>query len=638
MVFGKVLRWGPEAASQKSRELLEALTLIDTPAIMGNPSVRDHVKDKILNGLGGNYLETASKLIHILSSPRDLWKDLYLFSTEVMSIDPGFNEDNPHPISVLPKLKLELRQLDAKAHFIDGVEGFEPVNIADMTDGNVRSLLKDPELPSQIELEQFKATAIPFNLLNQDTKRQIYAHQLFETVQQTRSKDHKVAADGRNRQATLQSDRPTVLVPGDFIHSTSPNALSSLLQDGNIAGESRKTESAEDRFPFNVDVSVVKEAQATPVETIRGLISAGYGRMSIVYDRESAWMRSSTVTMDSGSLHGLTLGGVPSTEISAIVVKRPTALEVIEASRAIAENGFYIPLYDGSGQLLLSPQSYDDLRTSYNIDQTTISTVIDNSLALDRQLGSNDGSEYLWPQEEGFERHYVKFGGQRGQNNEAISGIDHVWTEFLADELYRRAGVAVPKTKMVQVEGRVGKASRWLDEPADASSANIVGIAPAAEVTTREGGFVMDAWLGNWDIVRNPANILEVDGVSYRVDNGNALDIRAQGDKKPDQLWSDVVAELESGQGVDELAHGMRHMYPQLTIQGFAQQVGRLATGFSDSAIDEMVDSIRRSAADRDSLKRTLKARRDYIVSHRDRIITELSQAAGSHQVLGVAA
>ena len=635
-----VLQWEPEIAPQKSRELLEALTLINTPAIMGNPSIRDHVEDKILNGSEDNYLEKANKLVHILSYPRDLWKDLYLFSTEVMGIDPGLDEDNVHLISVLPKLKLDLRQLDEKAHFIDSVEGFDPVNIADMTDANFRSLLRDSDLPSQAELEEFKATAIPFKFLNQDTKRQIYAYQLFETVQQTRSKEHKAAADERNRQATLQSDRPTILVPGDFIHSTSPNFLSGLLQDGNIAGESRKIKSAEDAFPFNVDVSVVENSQATPAETIEDLISIHYGSMSIVYDRESAWMRNSTKTIDRDAFldgqpvikqHGLTLGGVPSTEISAIVVDKPTAPEVIEASRAIAENGFYIPLYDGSGQLLLSPQGYDDLRTSYNIDQTTIDTVLDNHLALG-ELGSN-GSEYLLLEDEGLDRYYIKFGGQRRQNNEVVNGevvnpVDHVWTEFLADEIYRRAGVAVPETKIVQLEGRIGKASRWLDEPADASSANVVDIAPVAEVTTREGGFVVDAWLGNWDIALDPANIIGVDGASYRIDNGNALDIRAQGGKKSEQLWSDTVAELEAGQGVNNLGLGMRHMYPGLAAPDFAQQVDRLTDRFSDSVIDEMVDSVRRNADDRDSLKQTLKARRDYIVNNRGRIMTELSQVA----------
>ena len=78
--FADVLpQWGPEATSQKSRELLQALILIDTPAIMGNPSVRNYVEDEILNDPEGNYLETANKLVHILSSPRDLWKDPYLF-------------------------------------------------------------------------------------------------------------------------------------------------------------------------------------------------------------------------------------------------------------------------------------------------------------------------------------------------------------------------------------------------------------------------------------------------------------------------------------------------------------------------------------------------------------------------------
>ena len=152
------------------------------------------------------------------------------------------------------------------------------------------------------------------------------------------------------------------------------------------------------------------------------------------------------------------------------------------------------------------------------------------------------------------------------------------------------------------------------------------------------GGFVVDAWLGNCDIVRNSANIQEIDGAQYRLDNGNGLDIRAQGGRKPAQLWADTVTELEAGQGVDELGRGMRHRYPELTAQGFGLQVDQLASRFPDGKIDQLIDSIRRSAADRASLKRTLKARRDYIVSQKGRIIAELNQSAASHQDLALAA
>ena len=170
---------------------------------------------------------------------------------------------------------------------------------------------------------------------------------------------------------------------------------------------------------------------------------------------------------------------------------------------------------------------------------------------------------------------------------------------------------------MVQIEGQIGKASEWLD--ADEGSL------PQAQYTSLNDGFVMDAWLGNWDIVRNPENVLTVEGTLYRLDNGNALDIRAQGDRKPAQLWTETVAELELGEGVNELGNGMRHMYPGLTADSFTQQVDRLVTVFTDDVIDQYVDSIRRSREDREQLKSTLKARRNYITQNRARITQELS-------------
>ena len=405
----------------------------------------------------------------------------------------------------------------------------------------------------------------------------------------------------------------------NFIHNTDPDALGGILQDGNLAGESRRAEAAKDAFPFNVDFSVIQDTGQDSADTIGKTISAGYGAMTLVYARyQDSQMHDRAHVMDrGGSLHGLVLGGAASTEVSGVVLRQPTEAQLAGASRAIVENGFYIPLYNGSGQLMLSPQEYDNLRDSYNLDRVGVDAVEDNAMSVENQIGSNNGSEYYITTTAGQERHYVKFGGERNQEDPSVNGTDHVWTEYLTDEIYRRAGVAIPDTKIVQVEGRIGKASRWLGSESVSES----------DITTLEGGFVVDAWLGNWDIVYNPANVVPINGAAYRIDNGNGLDFRAQGGRKPAEAWTDVVGELEHGQDRGQLALGMRQEYPGLTAEDFASQVDRLISRFSDEAIDQLVDSVRRSREDRANLKQTLKARRDYIVSQRDRVIAEFSFA-----------
>ena len=613
--------WPPEAVTSNARDLFQAFKLVE--GLMVDPSLGGRIKNTILGAPHQNYLEVAKNLYHTLGQPRELWKNLYLVSTDLMGIDPGNDQANTHPISVLPKIELDMSSLPPNYHFIDAVKGFKPVNVSDLSVNNLRAILADSENLSDQQLQQFQ-TSVPFNCLTAEAKRQVYTYQLYETVQRTRSDSYKAAAEERNRQH--QADESSPLEAGDFIHSTPLRALGGILQSGNLAGESRQLASRrEDAFPFSVDLSVVKQVEPTPQQTIDQTLdqtcSGGYGDMSLIYDHnQSDWLRGKVVAVDrstEGRLHSLALGGIPATEISAIVLKAPTELELQQTSRLIAENGFYIPIYSDDGQLKLSPEAYDNLRASYNIDQP-IDTVIDNYLDADSQLGSNDGSEYYLPTDQGLKRYYIKFGGDLGRYNQDVNGVDHVWTEFLADELYREYGLAVPDTKMVQIDGRVGKASKWLD----------ANQSPTAELTGLEDGFVMDALTSNLDAVYNSANIVEINGASYRIDNGDALDIYARGGRKQAKDWNQTVAELETRAWRPALANGMRHMYPGLTTQAFSAQVDRLADKFPDDKIDQLVDSIRRSAADRDSLKQTLKARRDYIISNQDRIASELSRPA----------
>ena len=206
-----LLDHNPELRPDAAAGLLAGLKMVDQPAIVSNPSLKSHVRNALLNAPPNKHREIAHRVVSTLEHPRELWKSLYLFSTEIAGIDPGSDEGNIHPISVFPKLRLKLAEAKTDRP-IDGVSGFEPVSLTDLSPDNLRALLNNPEPPSDDDLRG--VTAIPFNRLRPDAKRQVYAHRLFETVQQTRSAEAKAAADWRNR--WLAENRPEIFASGEF--------------------------------------------------------------------------------------------------------------------------------------------------------------------------------------------------------------------------------------------------------------------------------------------------------------------------------------------------------------------------------------------------------------------------------------
>ncbi len=62
-----LLQWGPEAAPQKSRELLEAFKLIgETPVVLASPHIDSYVQRHILDS-SEDYLKTATELADALT-------------------------------------------------------------------------------------------------------------------------------------------------------------------------------------------------------------------------------------------------------------------------------------------------------------------------------------------------------------------------------------------------------------------------------------------------------------------------------------------------------------------------------------------------------------------------------------------
>lgn len=144
------------------------------------------------------------------------------------------------------------------------------------------------------------------------------------------------------------------------------------------------------------------------------------------------------------------------------------------------------------------------------------------------QRGSNPGG--LFKDTETGVEWYVKQPGN----------TDVARNEVLAAKLYELAGVDVPELHLINLNGVESIASRIVDGLSKGAASDLAKAAGTAD------GFVVDAWLANWDVVGMGFDNLLLKGArAFRVDTGGALRYRAQGGLKG-AAFGDDVPELES--------------------------------------------------------------------------------------------
>ena len=116
--------------------------------------------------------------------------------------------------------------------------------------------------------------------------------------------------------------------------------------------------------------------------------------------------------------------------------------------------------------------------------------------------------------------------------------------EFLAATLYKMFGVAFPETRLVTNSNGdiVGVASQIVDGAKMITPDDFAKL-PKEVRQAFADDFLVDMYLGNWDVVGNAPNfnlMLTPDGTVFRIDPGGALLFRAQGDLKPDDWLKGV--------------------------------------------------------------------------------------------------
>jgi hypothetical protein len=532
----------------------------------------------------GDAIRRAKEITAIFANKVPYWRQLYLF-TESRIGDKLAAAESAYPIteiSGVPLANVVHRHIQVKNE-----------NPAIVT--TLESMIANPAVLET--LISGKTDSAPLNCFSGMYKKLIFRDYLRRTIETSRSEQAKAFADKRNR---LLAASPFAAVPDSYIHGSSIDTMDSVLLNGNLPQEALGESAGTDSYPFQVDFSKLKadylEKQKSVPEIFDNSISKSYGasgsfgqngQLFYIYDRtKSDWEQGKDYTTSPNGPHALVLGGMPSTEVTGIVL-RNAETTLPKARQAILENGFYIPIYDIEGNLIMSPEEYDGERRDNNLSVPV--EIWDYSLKTGNQMGSNIGGEFTVPEREGPVKYYVKFG--KGTSNESL------WNEQLADNLYRVAGLKIPETKVVRVESAFGHASRLLDgrEPGNEEYRALL-----------KSGFIMDCWLANWDIAAKTDNAIvdSESGLLSRIDNGGALLFRAQGGRKSN--FGNAVVELES----------MRNSYPGLTSNDISGQISKLREIFTDEVIDRQVDGVRLGRVDRDFLKATLRERRNYIISY----------------------
>lgn len=204
-------------------------------------------------------------------------------------------------------------------------------------------------------------------------------------------------------------------------------------------------------------------------------------------------------------------------------------------------------------------------------------------------LTAPDGTEY-----------YAKL---RKQSESVQEAKERMETEVLASELYKLAGIQAADLSIGDDSGEPQMLSRMIQARMPNS--------PADNDAARDG-FVVDAWLANWDAPLNDNIKFDSNGNPVRLDVGGSLDYRAQGARKGQggaTAFGDTVGEITSMQKSG--TYNFTNMDPK-EIRRQAQKLSTVTDADIRSTVSKIVSDPQRAA----KLAQTLINRRNDIVSN----------------------
>ena len=530
----------------------------------------------------GNVLRRAQETEVIVSKKIPYWKFLYFYT------DRRIGEQLAAATSQYPITEIDGRPL---SYYVDQHHKVTTKNPNAVS--RLNSIVPDDEIREKIA--NGNQTHVSFRDISGIYKRIIYRDYLKKTIETSRSDEVKNQADERNRQ---NADSNLSLKGGDYLHASAVEHMPDVLLNGNLPQESLGETAATDAYPFHVDFTKLGgdtgESPRPTQEILNSSLSSAYGSMGehgnsgqvfYVYDRERANYEPGKeycpVAISSGTLkqnHALMLGGIPSTEINAIALTDPdTALE--RAKNAVLENGFYIPVYSSSGELLFSPDDFDAEFSDRNLSVEV--EVWDYQQKIADQKGSNPGGVFAVPTKDGPVNHYVKF-GERGSKEEI-----QMWTEVLCDAIYKECNIPVPDSQIVKVEGTYGRASKMID-----------GHDPDAQIPNFDSGFIADVLTQNyWDLKPENGLVGKEDDTTYRIDNGAAF---------PDYRGTKIAGEYNLQEILDNALEGTMPggnvSYSAIPREELTRQAQVVAGKLNPAKIESLVNNIRLPRETREQL------------------------------------
>ena len=247
----------------------------------------------------------------------------------------------------------------------------------------------------------------------------------------------------------------------------------------------------------------------------------------------------------------------------------------------------------------------DDPRLDEVKDEEPAVNVIDfsNFEKVSGQLGSNPGGVYRDP--ETGNQYYVKIQDKDRGNNEA-----------LASAIYKEADLGTLEVKDGILDGEPITYTEWKEglTPLFGPKANDLGYSKRQEaLDAAKEGYLIDAWIANWDIVGEGLDNISTDKDSnpIRLDSGGALLYRARGSRKGG-AFGDEVVELETfkdSSNTAELMYGSMYLFPKAERDSYEK-----LKAISPERIDQLVDQYISNPDDNKELKDKLKARRQFIL------------------------
>ncbi len=247
--------------------------------------------------------------------------------------------------------------------------------------------------------------------------------------------------------------------------------------------------------------------------------------------------------------------------------------------------------------------------------------------------GNTDGGKFKINEVLYDKEYYLKFmlkpnrrinESQEEYDKKVAEQNNRLWHEQLADNIYRKLGVDVPETEIINFqaengETKLARASEWKERKHSGYDEKIFN-----------DGFIADCLLANWDAPLN--QYVATDGKAYRIDNGGSMLFRSRGDRKKlsrdfnpafdkeDQyiLWEDKVVEIDSLR--------KNGKYPGLTQSDIARQINNIEQNLSDDDIERLTYTVKLEFDDRKLLQEILRKRRDYLINNKQQILAKFPE------------